>query len=385
MSDPQVPPAVVPESALLKRLRAPGPKRMLALDGGGIRGLISLCFLKEIETILRRMHGRSDYLLCDYFDLIGGTSTGSIIASALALGHPVDEIIDGYRRLGARIFGRKRFRWWQSVFQEDELTKGILETVGEVCLGDSSVRTGLCIVTKRADTNSTWPLFNHPDGRFYEANRSYRLADIVRASVAAPVAFTPLRMALAPGQYGTFIDGGVGVGNSPALLMFLLATLKGFPFQWATGEQNLMLVSVGTGSWTWRLDAEAMARHKVWDWLTTVPAMIMQENTWMNQALLQYLSHSPTASVLDSEMGDLAQDVLGGTPALTYLRYNAALDADRLDTLGLSHLTPRVEHLRKLHYAEGISGLEEIGTREASVQVKPGHFPPEFIRKGERA
>jgi hypothetical protein len=60
------------------------PKRILSLDGGGIRGILTLEFLGVIESMLRKRSGRDDFRLCDYFDLIGGTSTGSIIAAGLA-------------------------------------------------------------------------------------------------------------------------------------------------------------------------------------------------------------------------------------------------------------------------------------------------------------
>jgi len=70
---------------LHQRLTSDGPKRILALDGGGIRGVVTLGFLEEIESILAKRHPHiEDFRLCDYFDLIGGTSTGSIIAALLA-------------------------------------------------------------------------------------------------------------------------------------------------------------------------------------------------------------------------------------------------------------------------------------------------------------
>lgn len=72
--------------------RNAGPKRILALDGGGIRGILTLEYLAAIETQLRERYKNNDLLLCDYFDLIGGTSTGSIIAAGLALGFSVDEL-----------------------------------------------------------------------------------------------------------------------------------------------------------------------------------------------------------------------------------------------------------------------------------------------------
>lgn len=77
---------------LVKRLGEPGPKRLLSLDGGGIRGLISLGFLTKAERVLRCRYGKPDLVLSDYFDLIGGTSTGSIIAGLLALGFSVEDI-----------------------------------------------------------------------------------------------------------------------------------------------------------------------------------------------------------------------------------------------------------------------------------------------------
>ena len=66
-----------------RHLLSTGPKRILALDGGGVRGVISLAFLERMEIVLKKRSGRDDFCLADYFDLIGGTSTGSLIAAAL--------------------------------------------------------------------------------------------------------------------------------------------------------------------------------------------------------------------------------------------------------------------------------------------------------------
>ena len=85
-------------------LFGPGPKRILALDGGGVRGIISLAFLERIEALLAARAGREarrgggpaapTFRLGDYFDLIGGTSTGSLIATGLALGFSVGQLIE---------------------------------------------------------------------------------------------------------------------------------------------------------------------------------------------------------------------------------------------------------------------------------------------------
>src|SRR4051812_11465815 len=97
--------------SLLTRLSSKGPKRILALDGGGIRGAVTLGFLGEMERILAERHDqlniirKEDFRLHHYFDLIGGTSTGAIIAALLAVGgFSVTEIKEKYKKLGGRIF-----------------------------------------------------------------------------------------------------------------------------------------------------------------------------------------------------------------------------------------------------------------------------------------
>ena len=93
-------------SALLERFDAKAPKKILSLDGGGIRGALTLGYLKKIEDILKAKHPENkDFRMSDYFDLIGGTSTGSIIASCLAIGMSAAEIKNMYMELGDKIFG----------------------------------------------------------------------------------------------------------------------------------------------------------------------------------------------------------------------------------------------------------------------------------------
>src|SRR5438045_997080 len=94
-------------NSLTERFDAKTPKRMLALDGGGIRGALTLGYLQKIEDTLRKQNGNDPaFRLCDYFDLIGGTSTGSIIASCLAIGMSTKEITEMYFDLGSKIFGK---------------------------------------------------------------------------------------------------------------------------------------------------------------------------------------------------------------------------------------------------------------------------------------
>ena len=94
----------------LDRIGVARPKRLLALDGGGIRGVLTLEILSEMEDLLRRELGRDDsFVLADYFDYIGGTSSGAVIAAGLALGLPVNDIRVLYATRGAEMFDKAAF------------------------------------------------------------------------------------------------------------------------------------------------------------------------------------------------------------------------------------------------------------------------------------
>ena len=88
-----------------RHLFTPGPKRILALEGGGVRGIISLAYLERLEALLRERFG-PEIVLADYFDLIGGTSGGATIATGLALGMPVAKLIGTYFNLAGKGFRR---------------------------------------------------------------------------------------------------------------------------------------------------------------------------------------------------------------------------------------------------------------------------------------
>jgi patatin-like phospholipase/acyl hydrolase len=269
--------------SLVDRLDAPGPKRILALDGGGIRGAVTVGFLDRMESILREQHQNPDLVLSGYFDLIGGTSTGSIIAALLATGRHTSQIRELYLKLGGRIFGSEKFQLpvvgaaFGPKFSDAPLQEELKRLFGDMELGDPGIRTGLCIVTKRADTGSVWPLFNHPRGRYYDRNRHILLRLAIRASTAAPTYFKPEKFDVGGGQIGAFIDGGVSMSNNPSLQLFLLATLKGFPFRWPTGADRLLLVSIGTGTWSARDTVDNVIARWNTGWAEHIPGMLMED------------------------------------------------------------------------------------------------------------
>jgi hypothetical protein len=82
----------------------PRPRRLHTLDGGGIRGIISLEILRKIESQLATAIGAGrDFRLGNYFDYIGGTSTGAIIAAGLVPGKQVEDLIKFYFEKAAKL------------------------------------------------------------------------------------------------------------------------------------------------------------------------------------------------------------------------------------------------------------------------------------------
>lgn len=369
------------------------PKRILALDGGGIRGALTLGYLQRIEDILRKQQGNDkNFRLCDYFDLIGGTSTGSIIASALAIGLKVSEIKNMYMELGEKIFAKK-YKWWK-IFEIDDLLQAsynakpleeqLQKVFGDITLESEKIKTGLCIIAKRADTNSIWPLINHPGGKYYNSadgiNKDILLWKAVRASSAAPTYFLPQMIDVGGGmREAAFVDGGVSMANNPALQLLMVATLDGFPFRWKWGAKNLMVVSVGTGMSRWKKIPADVKKNNILKWAQQLPDMLMQDASWHNQLMMQWFSNSPTAWEIDGETGKLEKDCIGGAKKenglISYLRYNTWLDADTLNPLMKKEYTQKeIDGLVEMSNAASRFELYDIGAKDAAKVVREEHF-----------
>jgi patatin-like phospholipase/acyl hydrolase len=258
------------------------------------------------------------------------------------------------------------------------LEESLRKAFGEITLGSDKIRTGLCIVAKRADTNSVWPLINHPGGKYFDSaigkNKDIPLWKAVRASSAAPTYFLPQMIDVGNGQVGAFVDGGVSMANNPSLTLLMVATLKGFPFQWEMGEDKLSIVSVGTGYSVFKKKSGEIEEAWLATWAAAVPNMLMQDASSQNELLLQWLSESPTAVEIDGESGKLQGDYLAGKPMLKYLRYNFAITEKELNGLGIGTFDDAdVESLIEMSNAENRFRLYDIGSAAAN-KVLPEHL-----------
>jgi hypothetical protein len=130
-------------------------------------------FSRGIEVELRKSSGNPKFVMADYFDHVGGTSTGAIIATLIALGHSADEVRDFYLRSGAEMFHKARL-WerFRTKFEDDKLSQMLRDVIGEdTTLGSEKLRTLLMMVLRNATTDSPWPLTNNPAAKYNDATR----------------------------------------------------------------------------------------------------------------------------------------------------------------------------------------------------------------------
>ena len=366
--------------------RTQTPKRILALDGGGLRGILTLEYLGVIEDMLRARTRRDDFCLSDYFDLIGGTSTGAILAAALACGMSVAALKKLYLDLGRTVFVPSFWRkgFLSPKFPADAVRLALNTYLGaDTTLDDAKIRTGLMIMTKRLDTGSPWPLHNHPDGRYYAQDGKLLLSEIVRASTAAPTYFEPQRIEISSRSGavvdGAFVDGGVSPFNDPTLQLLMTATLEGYGFRWPTGADRLLLVSIGTGTHRHTFSAERLlAMTPVEQGLRSLQSL-MDDTSLVNHALLQWLTNCVTPWTIDRAVGDMKADSARGPQLASYARYNVLLEPTWLATEVKVDYTPdKLAKIAEMDDPSNMNELIELGRLAAAQQVKAEHLAPPF-------
>lgn len=361
-----------------QRLDADGPKKILALDGGGIRGALTIEILASIEAMLRRAHDDDRLVLADYFDYVGGTSTGAILAAAIALGKSTDELRAFYEESGRAMFDKasliRRFRYKY----EDDALAGKLKEVfrADTRFGSDELRTLLLMVLRNATTDSPWSLSNNPRARYNNTgddNDNLRLPlwQLVRASTAAPTYFPPEEIDIGSNRF-LFVDGGVTMFNNPAFQMFLMATIPAFRVQWPTGVDRMLVVSVGTGHSPGANQDLAPSDMNLLYNAGSIPSALMTAALHEQDTLCRVFGHCLVGDSIDAEIKDLKDTPApGGNNLFTYMRYNAELSRDGLQALGLGDIDP--VGVQQLDSVDAIGDLQRVG-EAVGRQVKPDHY-----------
>ena len=205
--------------------------RILSVDGGGYLGLATASFLNAVEQ-------RTGVRCADRFDLFCGTSTGAIIALALACGMSAEEVKDLYIGMGTKVFPPPPIheRVWpllqvpRSVFKAlhdtEPLRRALTEAFGDRTLGDLRQAGRKVLVTAFNVTSGRPTIFktDHSDG--LKDHDRLLVRDVALASSAAPK-YLPLVELTHPstGAVERYCDGGL-VSNSPALLAYAEARAR---------------------------------------------------------------------------------------------------------------------------------------------------------------
>jgi len=371
---------------LKARIKAAGPKKILAVDGGGIRGMITVEVLAEIERVLRgKLDRGDDFRLADYFDFVAGTSTGAIIAACISSGMSVSEIRDFYLSSGEEMFDKasllKRFR---HTYGDEKLAKKLQDVFGkDSTLGTEKLKTVLMMVMRNATTDSPWPVSNNPFAKYNQraredgaprdnCNLDIPLWQLIRASTAAPVYFPPEVVKVGSQEF-IFVDGGITMYNNPAFQAFLMATVAPYKMEWPAVEDKLLVVSIGTGtSPQANADLDPGEMNLLYN-ATSIPSALMSAALNEQDLLCRVFGRCLAGEDLDREVGDLktAKGPMGPSKLFTYVRYNAELTADGLKKLGLPGIKP--EHVQQLDSVEHIPDLQQVGQAVAK-SVKSEHF-----------
>lgn len=226
-------------------------KRILSIDGGGVRGIIPSMALASLE----RTTGRPAR---DDFDFIAGTSTGAVIAGALAAGIPAERLVSLYRRRGPELFrqlpvlGLLRRIVTGNVYDIARLRAILTEELGSHggwLMND--VPGDILITAKALADGHQWYFVKDRPGENAGRTGTQPLVDCVTASAAAPTYFAPWRV----GSLGLLVDGGTGVAGNPVYE----ACVEAFEYTKAYRVDDTIVVSLGTGRYFDR-------RRPTWLW-----------------------------------------------------------------------------------------------------------------------
>tara|TARA_X000000950_G_C13886672_1_gene649134 strand:+ start:1114 stop:2505 length:1392 start_codon:yes stop_codon:yes gene_type:complete len=245
------------------------PFRVLVLDGGGINGMAQVKALAELEK-------RTGKPASEHFDFIVGTSTGGLIALALAAPHPTDpnrplmsaqELVEFYEKKGPEIFGTRNRADRGADWDEKPLEDFLKSKFGNLRMQESRIPVMVSAFdSKRGD--AIWLRNLGPvSGKQHDANPYMWQA--ARATSAAPTKFKPAKVDMGEGQeprYRNLIDGGV-FANMPAMEAFLtadrMAAEVGKP-------NNIEMLSIGTDQKPFTMTAAQIAAKTSFGWAVDV-------------------------------------------------------------------------------------------------------------------
>jgi patatin-like phospholipase/acyl hydrolase len=294
--------------------------RILSIDGGGIRGLIPAILLRELAGRLARLYGRRP--IHSYFDLIGGTSAGGLIALGLTLPKlgtqirslsrtepaiDLDRLVGFFEHDGDRVFQRGRFNRLHNLKQAfaEKYDSGPIERILDEIFGDATVADALTnLLITAYDTEKRAPHFfkKRPRRGHWKHDLDFAMKDAARATTAAPTFFEPAYIipSSSPNQAFCLVDGGV-FANNPAMCAYIEAR-KIFP-----RAQKYIIVSLGTGLTKRRFTYQEMKKWGYIEWVSP-------------------LNGVPLSGMMMDGQSDTISHQLAKLPGVAYYRFDGILE-----------------------------------------------------------
>lgn len=281
--------------------------RILSLDGGGIRGLMTAIWLEELEA-------RKGAPLNQHFDLVAGTSTGSILAAAIGLGIPASDIVKLYKQHGETIFPRAASRRW------DRITRVFAEGFSAPKYSPDGLEKALKKIFKTATLDQlakptlifTYNVFAREPVVF----KNYRTAfakipvwQAVRASCSAPTYFPAMIMKLGKANQ-PLVDGGVAANNPSACAVAegIKLNAEGNPAN-KVDLDNFVLASFGTGSSTRPISIEEAKDWGALEWAIPIIDVLFDGSTdtsdYVAQQIIQTNNYFRFQVSLDAAYDDM--------------------------------------------------------------------------------
>ncbi|BAY22630.1 patatin [Calothrix sp. NIES-2100] len=302
--------------------------KILSLDGGGMRGVISARILQEVEKQVRKQKGQN---LNEYFDLIAGTSTGSILAAGIAIGKTSAELVDLYINEGRRIFPIKQKNRYQrfpsflqpileafspSKYSHEGLIKVLIDKLGYKRIKDIDSPIILILAYDTLYRNTTFFTNCHPDLGYRWYDECY-LWEICAASASAPSFFPPYKLEpVDKEKFGNWvfphIDGGVSANNPALAALSLVMRISQSSDRFVSPEikrkyqlenlqmKDIAILSIGTGQTGEPYQFEQLDKWKPLDWAQHITDIFME----------------PTSEI-DST---ICRQIMGGYESQRYLR-----------------------------------------------------------------
>ena len=254
--------------------------RILSIDGGGIRGIISAVILEYIENKLKEKSGNPNAVIQDYFDMIAGTSTGGILTCFYLhpSKFPAGKAIDLYADNGKKIFKPKGafLNKMLSVFTAKYAVKG-LETVLNDTFGDYKLsqvnRHGLVTAYDIVKRKSV--LFTVPEAKKNPSEKDFYLKDIARATSAAPTYFEPASFKSMDNEIAYNLIDGAMFANDPSLCALVEARKTEFEKCNYPTIKNIYLVSIGTGKITQEISPQKASNWGIAAWAVPIVDILM--------------------------------------------------------------------------------------------------------------